>query len=51
MGNGYPYPTETRGSIHTYVTDRPTLKMEGECAKEWCPNEALPDRDFCWFHD
>ena len=50
MGNGYPYATETRGSVHASVTDRPTLKMEGECAKEWCPNWALKDKPFCWNH-
>lgn len=50
MSNGYPYSTETHGSVHAYVTDRPTLKEEGECAKEWCPNWALIGQVFCCFH-
>lgn len=50
MGNGYPYATETRGSVHASVIDGPTLKADGECARSWCPNEALEGERFCWFH-
>lgn len=51
MGNGYPYATETRGAVHASVTDRPTLKAEGECARTFCPNGALEGKPFCWFHE
>lgn len=50
MGNGYPYATGTRGSVHVWVTDRPVLKMEGECARESCPNWALEPSRYCCFH-
>lgn len=51
MGNGYPYATETRGSVHASVTTGPTLKAEGECARTSCPNWALEGSRLCWFHE